>query len=63
MFCLMSASKRPVVDGLLCGAPNVTTTWRRPGPFNEYKRKAVGLTWRDQSARLATPGYDAINAQ
>lgn len=50
-----------IVHGLLCGAPDVKAIWRRAGPLNEQQRRAVGLTWRDKSGRLAMPGYDAIN--
>jgi len=50
-----------IVHGLLCGAPDVKAIWRRAGPLNEQQRRAVGLSWRDKSGRLAMPGYDAIN--
>jgi len=50
-----------IVHGLLCGAPDVKTIWRRSGPLNEQQRKAVGLSKRDKSGRLTLPGYDAIN--
>jgi hypothetical protein len=50
-----------IVHGLLWGAPDVKATWRRTCPLNEQQCRAVGLTWRDKSGRLAMPGYDAIN--
>jgi hypothetical protein len=51
-----------IAYGLLCGAPDVKTIWRKCGPLNENQRRAIGLTKRDKrSGRLVLPGYDAIN--
>lgn len=50
-----------IVHGLLCGAPDVKTIWRRSGPLNQQQRRAIGLRKRDKSGRLVLPGYDALN--
>ena len=48
--------------GLLCGASNVKSIWKKCGALNEQQRKAVGLTRRHKgSGRLMMPGYDALN--
>lgn len=48
--------------GLVCGAPDVKTIWKKCGSLNENQRRAVGLTYRHKgSGRLQLPGYDAIN--
>jgi|TARA_B100000949_G_C14267491_1_gene445719 hypothetical protein len=51
-----------IAYGLLCGAPDVKTIWRKCGPLDQNQRRAIGLTKRDKkSGRLTLPGYDAIN--
>lgn len=51
-----------IAYGLLTGAPDVKTIWRRCGPLDQNQRRAIGLTKRDKrSGRLILPGYDALN--
>lgn len=48
--------------GLLCGAPDVKSIWKKCGPLNQQQRAAIGLTRRDKKSRLLImPGYDALN--
>ena len=48
--------------GLICGAPDVKSIWRKCGALNESQRRAMGLTQRSKATgRLTMPGYDAIN--
>ncbi len=48
--------------GLLCGAPDVKSIWRKCGPLNQQQRAAIGLTRRHKESRLLImPGYDALN--
>ena len=48
--------------GLICGAPDVKSIWRKCGALDESQRRAVGLTQRSKATgRLTMPGYDAIN--
>jgi hypothetical protein len=58
----ISAMLTLVAYGLLCGAPDVKTIWRKCGPLTQHHRRAIGLTHRDdQSGRLKLPGYHALN--
>jgi len=48
--------------GLICGAPDVKSIWRKCGALDENQRRAMGLTQRSKATgRLTMPGYDAIN--
>jgi len=48
--------------GLICGAPDVKSIWRKCGALDESQRRAMGLTQRSKATgRLTMPGYDAIN--
>ena len=48
--------------GLICGAPDVKSIWRKCGPLNEGQRAAIGLTQRSKATgKLVMPGYDALN--
>lgn len=48
--------------GLICGAPDVKSIWRKCGPLNESQRSAIGLTQRSKATgKLIMPGYDALN--
>lgn len=48
--------------GLICGAPDVKSIWRKCGALNETQRRAIGLTQRSKaSGRLTMPGYHALN--
>jgi hypothetical protein len=48
--------------GLLCGAPDVKSIWKKCGPFTQQQRAAAGLKRRHkQSGLLIMPGYDALN--
>lgn len=48
--------------GLICGAPDVKSIWKKGGSLNQNQRKAIGLTYKHKgSGRLQLPGYDAIN--
>jgi hypothetical protein len=48
--------------GLLCGAPDVKSIWRKCAPLDQNQRRAIGLTRREKkSGRLKMPGYDALN--
>ena len=58
----LSAMLTLIAYGLLCGAPDVKTIWRKCGPLTQNHRRAIGLTHRDKkSGRLLLPGYDALN--
>jgi len=51
-----------VAYGLLCGAPDVKSIWRKCAPLDQNQRRAIGLRRKDkQSGRLIMPGYDALN--
>ena len=51
-----------VAYGLLCGAPDVKSIWRKCAPLDQKQRRAIGLRRKDkQSGRLIMPGYDALN--
>ena len=51
-----------ITYGLLCGAPDVKSIWRKCAPLDQNQRRAIGLTRRDnKSRRLKMPGYDALN--
>jgi len=48
--------------GLICGAPDVKSIWRKCGAMDESQRRAIGLTKRSKATgRLTMPGYDALN--
>jgi hypothetical protein len=48
--------------GLICGAPDVKSIWRKCGALDENQRRSVGLTQRSKATgRLTMPGYDALN--
>jgi|GEM_PF-1816639 predicted transposase YbfD/YdcC len=48
--------------GLICGAPDVKSIWRKCGALDENQRRAMGLIKRSKATgRLTMPGYDAIN--
>lgn len=48
--------------GLICGAPDVKSIWRKCGPLNQSQRAAIGLTQRSKATgKLIMPGYDALN--
>jgi hypothetical protein len=58
----ISAMLTLICYGLLCGAPDVKSIWKKCGPLNQQQRAAVGLTRRDKhSGLLVMPGYDALN--
>lgn len=50
-----------ITYGLLCGASDVKSIWRKCAPLDQNQRRAIGLTRRDKSGRLKMPGYDALN--
>ena len=48
--------------GLICGAPDVKSIWKKCGALNQNQRRSIGLTYKHKgSGRLQLPGYDAIN--
>ena len=50
-----------IAHGLLAGAPDVKSIWKRCGALSQAQRKSIGLTKRSESGRLTMPSYDAIN--
>lgn len=57
-----SAMLTLIVYGLICGARDVKSIWRKCGPLDENQRRAIGLTKRNkQTGKLVLPGYGAIN--
>ena len=58
----ISAMLTLICYGLLCGAPDVKSIWKKCGPLTPQQRAAVGLTRRHKESRLLLmPGYDAFN--
>ena len=58
----ISAMLTLICYGLLCGAPDVKSIWKKCGPFTQQQRAAIGLTRRHPESRLLLmPGYDAFN--
>ena len=58
----LSAMLGLIAYGLICGAPDVKSIWRKCGPLNQQQRAAIGLNQREKkSGRLKLPGYDALN--
>lgn len=58
----ISAMLTLICYGLLCGAPDVKSIWKKCGPLSQQQRAAIGLTRRHkQSGLLLMPGYDALN--
>lgn len=47
--------------GLLGGARDVMSCWRKGGPLSQEQRRAIGLIRRDKSGRLFLPCYAAFN--
>ena len=50
-----------IAHGLLAGAPDVKSIWKRCTALSQSQRKAIGLNVRNESGRLVMPSYDAIN--
>ena len=50
-----------IAHGLLTGASDVLTIWKRAAALNQTQRKAIGLNRRNQQGRLTMPSYHAIN--
>ncbi len=50
-----------IAHGLLVGAPDVKSIWKRCVALNQGQRKAIGLNVRNKHGRLVMPGYGAIN--
>jgi hypothetical protein len=58
----ISAMLTLICYGLICGAPDVKSIWKKCGPLNQQQRAAIGLTQRHKTSRLLVmPGYDALN--
>ncbi len=58
----LSALLTLVSFGLICGAPNVKSIWKKCGALDQAQRRAIGLTRRSKSTgRLIMPGYDCLN--
>ena len=50
-----------IAHGLLTGAPDVLTIWKRAACFNQTQRRAIGLNRRNDEDRLIMPSYHALN--
>ena len=50
-----------IAHGLLVGAPDVKSIWKRCTALNQTQRKAIGLNRRNEGGRLIMPSYDALN--
>lgn len=50
-----------IAHGLLCGAPDVLSVWKRAGALSQAQRKAIGLNVRNKHGRLVMPSYHALN--
>ena len=57
----LSAMLTLIALGLLMGARDVLSIWRKVACLNESQRDTIGLRVRDKSGRLKMPGYDALN--
>lgn len=58
----VSAMLTLICYGLLCGAADVKSIWKKCGPLSQQQRAAIGLTRRHKrSGLLLMPGYDALN--
>ena len=50
-----------IAHGLLAGAPDVKSIWKRCVALTQSQRKAIGLTKKTDCGRIYMPSYDAIN--
>ena len=50
-----------ISHGLLTGAPDVKSIWKRSAALSQSQRKAIGLTKKKENGWIVMPSYDAIN--
>lgn len=50
-----------IAHGLLVGAPDVKSIWKRATALSQGQREAIGLNVRNKHGRLVMPSYDALN--
>jgi hypothetical protein len=50
-----------IAHGLLAGAPDVKSIWKRSAALSQSQRKSIGLTKKNENGWIVMPSYDAIN--
>ena len=50
-----------ISHGLLTGAPDVKSIWKRSAALSQSQRRAIGLTKKKENGWIVMPSYDAIN--